>query len=197
MIEQLTGAVADYGALALFLILLVNCVGVPFPTSLLMLAAGSAAAQGQMEAGPVLLAGIAGAVAGDQLGYALGRGGGEPALSALSRRFGLGPAIGRARGFMDRWGGPSVFLTRWLFSPVGPYVNLVAGATRLSWARFTLWGALGEGVWVLGYVGLGYVFSRHVAALAQMLGDFTWFAVFGAAAAFLGWKAAGYLRAAR
>lgn len=196
MTEWLAAAIADYGAAALFMILMVNCVGVPFPTSLLMLAAGSAAAQGQMETGSILLAGIAGAIVGDQLGYALGRSLGEPALATLSRRFGLGPAIGRARVFMGRWGGASVFLTRWLFSPAGPYVNLVAGAAQMSWARFSLWGAMGEGVWVLGYMALGYAFSRHVQTLAAMLGDLTWFAVFTAAAAFLGWKAVGYLRPA-
>jgi len=192
--EALMLFVSEYGALALFVILAINCLGVPFPTSLIMLAAGSLVEQGEMALFAVIAGSIAGAVAGDQLGYFIGRLGGDRAARPLAVRLKAGAAIARAEAFMQKWGGIGVFLTRWLLSPLGPYVNLVAGMTRYSWPSFSFWGLLGESLWVVGYVMLGVTFSRSVQNLASLLGSFTWFLVFAAATLLLGWKVIGFLR---
>jgi membrane-associated protein len=183
--------VADYGAIGLAVILAVNCLGVPFPASLLMLAAGALAARGDMDLWPLLGFSLAGAVVGDQGGYALGRWGGQPAIDLAARRFHAGDSAERAARFVHRWGGGGVFFTRWLLSPLGPYVNLASGAVRYPWLRFLGWGAAGEAIWVTGYVGLGHVFSSRVQQVAGFLGDFTWFLVGAALSAGLGyalWK---------
>ena len=197
MTEALMLFVSEYGALALFVILAINCLGVPFPTSLIMLAAGSLVEQGEMALLPVLAGSIAGAVAGDQLGYLIGRFGGDRAARPLAARLKAEAAIARAEAFMQKWGGIGVFLTRWLLSPLGPYVNLVAGMTRFSWPSFSFWDFLGESLWVVGYVMLGVTFSRSVQNLASVLGSLTWFLVFAAATLFLGWKVIGFLRRRR
>ena len=186
MIELLMDAVGDWGAPALFALLAVNCFGVPFPMSLLLLAVGAIVADGDLDAVTVLLSGIAGAIVGDQAGYWLGRVGGRPAMAAAARRFALAGAMERAEAFSRRHGAPGVFLTRWLLSPLGPYVNIVAGTTHMPWPAFTAWGALGEAVWVGIYVGLGAAFSDAVPALADLLGNATWFLVALAATLGLG-----------
>ena len=197
MTEALVFFVSEYGALALFVILAVNCIGIPFPTSLIMLAAGSLVEQGEMALFAVIASSIAGAVFGDQLGYFIGRLGGDKVARPLAARLKVGAAIARAEGFMLKWGGTGVFLTRWLLSPLGPYVNLVAGMTRYSWLRFSFWDLLGESLWVVGYVMLGVTFSRSVQNLASVLGNFTWFLVFAAATIFLGAKVIGFLHRRR
>jgi membrane-associated protein len=195
--EALMLFVSEYGALALFVILAVNCVGIPFPTSLIMLAAGSLVEQGEMTLPAVIAGSIAGAVFGDQLGYFIGRLGGDSVARPLAARLRAGTAIARAEAFMQKWGGIGVFLTRWLLSPLGPYVNLVAGMTRYSWLSFSFWDLLGESLWVVGYVMLGVTFSRSVQSLASVLGNLTWFLVFAAATLFLGWRVIGFLHRRR
>ncbi len=71
---------------------------------------------------------------------------------ASSRRAAL---MGKATGYLRDRGALAVFLSRWLFSPLGPYVNFAGGAARLDWGRFTWAGIAGETVWVALYVGLG------------------------------------------
>ena len=66
---------------------------------------------------------------------------------------------------MDARAGCTVFLSRWLVSALGPYVNLAAGAARVGWARFTLAAIAGEAVWVGMYVGLGFVFAARIDAI--------------------------------
>lgn len=172
--------VEDFGGPALFVILAVNCLGVPFPTSLIMLAIGALAAQDQWPLTTFLGWGILGAVAGDQLGYLLGRLG-FGLIAAQSTKYAwLSSVLRSAESFEGRWGDLGIFLSRWLFSPLGPYVNLFAGMTAYSWVRFTMWDIAGESVWVGIYMGLGVAFSRSVQNLADLLGDLTWMVVFGA-----------------
>lgn len=187
MIDQLMAAVGAWGAPALSVILAINCLGLPFPTSLLLLAVGAIAADGGLSATSVLAWGIGGAVAGDQAGYWAGRVGGRGAIRAVSARFHLGAALARAEAVSERWGAVGVFLTRWLLSPVGPYVNLVAGVGRMPWTLFTVWGLLGEVIWVALYTGLGYAFADSIPAAADLLGTATWFLLAAAATAALGW----------
>jgi membrane protein DedA with SNARE-associated domain len=103
--------------------------------------------------------------------------------------------IAKARGLLDRHGGAAVFLSRWLFSPLGPYVNLVTGAARMPWLRFALWDALGEGVWVALYLGLGYTFGSQIEAVAELAANFSGILAAGAVALGLGLWLRALLRA--
>ena len=55
----------------------------------------------------------------------------------------------------------------------------------MPWLAFSLVGALGEVVWVFGFVMLGYAFSQSILAISARLGDLAWFLAEGAIAIFL------------
>jgi membrane protein DedA with SNARE-associated domain len=94
--------------------------------------------------------------------------------------------LAQARGALARRGWVTVYLTRWLFSPLGPYVNLLTGAAGMGWWRFTLADLAGEATWVIVYVGLGWAFAGQVAALGATLGNLTGALTAGAVAVLLG-----------
>jgi len=191
MTDFLLAMVPDYGAIVLMIVTFLSCLALPVPASLLMLAGGAFAAGGDLALSATMAGAFAGAVSGDQTGFALGRWGqgaidrftrGKPKRRAL---------VDRAHAFSLRWGGPGVFFSRWLVSPLGPYVNFLSGASRLNWFHFTLFGALGEAVWVCLYVGLGYSFSGQIEAVADILGNLSGSLAAGLVTLFLGmflWK---------
>jgi membrane-associated protein len=185
MTETLLELVPTYGPLAVFAATLLGCFGFPIPGSLVLLAAGSFAASGDMALATVLVGGLAGAIIGDQAGYWLGAYGGEAIVQRLSRRPRSAAALGAARAFTLRWGRLGVFLSRWLVAPLGPPINLVTGMLGMSWLAFSLVGALGEVVWVFGFVALGFAFSQSILAISALLGDLAWFLAAGAVAIFL------------
>jgi membrane protein DedA with SNARE-associated domain len=193
MNDALFQLVSHYGVAVIFAATFLSCLAVPVPTSLLMLAGGAFVASGDLSAGPVMLAALAGAVLGDQAGFRIGRSGAGLVARLESRERGAA-LLAEARGFVARWGGVGVFLSRWLFSPLGPYVNFVGGAAGIGWRRFSAWGIMGETVWVAIYVGLGYLFAGHITEIADILGNAMAFLAAGAAALILG---AMLLRAAR
>lgn len=171
MTDALLALVPQYGAALLMVVTFLSCLALPVPASIMMLTGGAFAAGGDLSLLSVGGAAFAGAVAGDQAGYAIGRFGEgwiDRQTRAHPRRLAL---LERARAFSRRWGGPGVFFSRWLVSPLGPYVNFLSGAADVGWRRFALWAMAGEAVWVGLYVGLGYGFASRLEAVAEILGN--------------------------
>jgi len=188
MKEQVLAAVASYGLPALFAIVAVAAVGVPLPVTLLLIVTGSLAAQGVMNFWSAIAIAAAGSVAGDQIGYAVGRWGGGALVAWLSRMIGSPDRIRELDAKAKRWGGAGVFFSRWLVAPLGPWINLASGAADYSWLRFTLWDFLGESFGAGLFIWLGRVFSDRVQEVGAILGDLTWAILGLLAAVFLGWK---------
>lgn len=170
MTEALLSLVTDYGALALMLTTFLSCLALPVPASLAMLAAGGFVTAGDLSGPAVLSAALAGAVLGDQAGYLVGRFGAGP-LERLSAHPTRGAMLRSAANDLRNRGLSVVFFSRWLVSPLGPYVNFAAGATGLSWRKFLLADIAGEVTWVVIYVGLGMLFAGNITLLADLLGN--------------------------
>lgn len=171
MTDWLLGLVPQYGLWLLAATTFLSCLALPFPASILMLTAGGFAAAGDLSLVLAFLAAAVGGIAGDQLGYWAGRGFGATVLARLRADPGRDRLLAKADALMDRRGLMAVFLTRWLLSPMGPYVNVIAGSTHYGWPRFTAAGVAGESVWAALYVGAGYVFAGNVEAASQALGS--------------------------
>ena len=159
-------------------------------------AAGSFAQFGELKLWQVLAVGSVGSVLGDQIGYVLGRWGG-PAVKRLSQRIGGTAKVKQAEDFTRRWGASAIFFTRWLVTPLGPWLNLTSGMAAYPWAKFLLWDVIGETLWVVIYVCLGKLFSDSVQSLVEILGSLTWVIVGLVVAALLGWQLLQYLRPIR
>jgi membrane protein DedA with SNARE-associated domain len=104
----------------------------------------------------------------------LGAFGSDGAVQRLTRRRQVATALEAARVFTLRWGSLGVFVSRWLVAPLGPPINLTAGLLGTPWLAFSIVGALGEVVWVCGYIALGYFFGQSIAAIAALLSDLAW-----------------------
>jgi membrane-associated protein len=188
MSEQVLAALALYGAPALFAIVAIAAVGVPLPVTLILIVTGSLAAQGAMNVWLAIAIAAVGSVAGDQVGYAIGRWGGKRLVTRISRLIGSAERIAEMDAKAKKWGGAGVFFSRWLVAPLGPWINLASGAAKYSWFRFTLWDFLGESFGAGLYIWLGLVFNDRVQEVGAILGDLTWAIVGVLTAAFIGWK---------
>ncbi|HEV7745655.1 MAG TPA: DedA family protein [Pyrinomonadaceae bacterium] len=192
--DQALAALLVHGLPVLFGVILVCSVGVPFPISLMLVAAGSFVEQGEMKLWQVIAVASAAAVLGDQIAYGLSRWGGRRLVNRLSRKLGVEEKIKQAEVFTNRWSGTGIFFSRWLVTALGPWVNVASGMAAYPWRRFVFWDVLGEVVWVVLYVSIGYAFSNRVQAIAEILGSLTWVIVGLTLTAILGWQVVRYLR---
>lgn len=171
MTDWLLALVPTYGLWLLAVTTFLSCLALPLPASILMLTAGGFVAAGDLVLWQVGAAAYAGAIAGDVTGFHLGRFGGAGLLERLGREPSRKKLIGMATAIMEKRGTVGIFLTRWLFSAIGPWANFAGGAIGYDRRRFVLAAAAGEMVWVGLYVGLGNAFAGNLEAANDMMGS--------------------------
>ncbi len=107
------------------------------------------------------------AIAGDSVGYEVGRRFGP----ALLRRLPSRPrrAAEKGRGFLQRRGGPAVFLGRFtaVFRAVIPGV---AGVSHLRYRTFLLWNAAGGLCWGTAFTFAGYFAGKSYSRVISVAG---------------------------
>ncbi|MBC7147257.1 MAG: DedA family protein [Thioclava marina] len=182
--DWLLAQVPVYGPWLLGLTTFLSCLAIPVPSSLMMIASGAFVSSGDLDLITVTSAAFGGAVLGDQVGFILGR-----KAERLLPRPGTkrGALIEKALAALRKRGSVTVFLSRWLFSALGPWVNLAAGLSGYAHRRFTMADVAGEAVWVTSYVGLGIAFGANLDAAADLAGNALGLMAAGAAAFGFGW----------
>ena len=171
MTETFFGYVSSYGLPVIAFAVFFSCLAVPIPTFAVMLSGGAFAATGDLVLWQVLAVAYGAAVLGDQTGFQIGRWGGARVIATLERDPKRAALIVKAQEAVAKWGGIGVFFSTWLFAPLGPWVNLMAGAAGMARPRFVLWDAAGEAIWVGVYVLLGFLFGSRLPELADLVGD--------------------------
>ncbi len=165
--DRVLSALSQYGSPALFLAVMVAAIGIPLPVTLLLVVTGSLVSQGVMNFWWAIGVASAGSIVGDQIGYAIGRWGGTRLISKCIALLGGPERFAQAEATARRWGGWGVFFSRWLVSPLGPWINFASGIAAYSWVRFVIWDILGEVLGVAFFIALGRTFSDRIQALAQ------------------------------
>ena len=122
-------------------------VGFFLPGDSLLVTAGVFAAAGKIPLlwllAPVMLC----AIAGDQIGYWIGRGAGKSLYSRKDSFFFRRSHLQRARGFYEKYGGKTVILAR--FIPIiRTFCPLVAGAAGMPYSRYLTYDIGGGTLWV-------------------------------------------------
>lgn len=155
---------ASYPAIAIAV--LIGAAGAPLPLNVALAAAGGLARQGRLDITLLLLVCAVAAVAGDCLGYALGRCGvrklplPQRAVAWLARS----RATALTNAPLPLQMGALVFFTRWAFTAPGPIVNLLAGARRYPSRSFLMFDATGEIVWCAIALLPGYLLGASGAS---------------------------------
>jgi membrane protein DedA with SNARE-associated domain/membrane-associated phospholipid phosphatase len=171
--DRILALIEHYGYLVVFFGVMLESTGVPLPGETILLAAGVLVQRGHLDLGDTIAFGIAGAVVGDQIGYWVGREGGRPFVLRWGRYLFITPErLGRAEAFFERHGGKAVFLARF-FSGLRVFGALVAGISRMRWATFLIYNALGGAVWATAVVLLGYFLGSSLSLVERWLGRAT------------------------
>lgn len=157
----LTG-MTTYGSLGLGLGLLLGALGVPVPGTLMVVVAGASVQQGVIDWSAALGFGLVGAVCGDNLSYAQGR----FFKKWVQRRLGQSAAWQTTRDKFEQYGALTVYLTRFLFTPLAIPANLIAGGSGYTFRHFLAYDVAGELTWLVLYGGLGYIFGSQGEAIS-------------------------------
>jgi membrane protein DedA with SNARE-associated domain len=159
---------ATYGYAAVFLFIAIESTGIPFPGETMLITASIYAGHThRLNIVLVIAFTAAGAIIGDNLGYAVGYWGGY----RLLRRYGRFIRLDKKRLKLGQYlflqhGGKVVFFGRFI-SILRAYAAFLAGTNRMPWWRFVMFNAAGGIVWAT-LVGTGaYVLGTQIHNLTR------------------------------
>jgi membrane-associated protein len=136
-------------------------VGFFLPGDSLLVTAGVFAGAGHMKLAELLSLVTLCAIAGDQLGYFVGRKAGESLYRRQDSRFFKKKHLERAHEFYESYGGKTIILAR--FIPIiRTFCPPVAGAARMSYGRYLAYDIAGGFLWIWSMVLVGYTLGRTV-----------------------------------
>jgi len=154
-----------HGYLAVVGLVLVEDFGVPVPGETVLILAAVYAGAGRLNVMLVALLGFLGAVAGDNIGFAIGHFGGRPLLQRYGRYIFLTrERIDRATGFFARYGGWIIIVARFI-EGLRQANGIIAGVSGIHWAKFLLFNSIGAALWVAVWTGVGYFSGSHINAI--------------------------------
>jgi len=158
-----------HGAVVVFAVVLGEQLGLPLLGAPVLLAAGTLAATGRFSLSLALFLALVACLIGDSVWYGLGRRRGASVLGFLCR-ISLEPdsCVRRTEDVFARHGARVLLVAKFV-----PGLNTVApplaGVVGMRLPRFIRWDAAGALLWAGAYVGLGYLFSTQIEAIAMGL----------------------------
>ena len=130
-------------------------LGIVVPGELALVLGGLLAHQGRVPLWAAVVAGAAGAVVGDSVGYAIGCRMGERLLAYLPRRLVDPRQVERATALLRRLGGRAVLVGRFT-AALRALVPGLAGLAGVPYRTFAVWNLAGGVLWATGFVLLGF-----------------------------------------
>jgi membrane protein DedA with SNARE-associated domain len=168
--HTIDGWLSSYGYLVVFLLVLVESIGVPVPGETALIGAALyAGSTHKLEIWWVVAVAIAGAVLGDNVGFSIGRYGGAKLLLRYGHKIHLHE--GRLKigiWLFRRHGGKVVFWGRFV-SILRTWAAFLAGANHMDWPRFLAFNAAGGVVWATLYGLLYYEFGATLRKLSTTI----------------------------
>ncbi|HSR22039.1 MAG TPA: VTT domain-containing protein [Candidatus Eisenbacteria bacterium] len=99
------------------------------------------------------------AVAGNQVGYAIGRRYGPKIFDRPDSRLFRQEYVDKTYGFFDKYGGRAIVLAR--FVPiVRTFITVTAGVGRMNYRHYTTYTLIGGALWGTGVTVLGYFLGQ-------------------------------------
>jgi membrane protein DedA with SNARE-associated domain len=164
-LEHLAPLLDHYGYLAVGLLVFVEDFGVPAPGETILISAAVYAGAGRLNIFAVVVIAIVAAMAGDNVGYLIGRTGGRAFVHRWGRYVLLTPErFERAEKFFVRHGGKVVTIARFI-EGLRQANGILAGTTGMPWSRFLAFNSLGAVVWVGLWAAVGYATGTHIGTI--------------------------------
>ena len=167
--QTIVAYIGDMGYWGIFLLMFLESTFFPFPSEIIMIPAGYLAYQGEMNVYAVVFVGILGSLLGALFNYYLALYFGRAFLLKYGKYvFIKESTLDKLEAFFTKHGEFSTFNGR-LIPGIRQLISLPAGLAKMNVWHFSLYSALGAGIWVIVLVALGYVLGSNQALISEYL----------------------------
>ncbi len=146
---------------------------IPFPSEAVLIPAGYLIFEGKMNLFLVFLFALLGSLAGAYINYFLAKTLGRKFLERYGKYFFIThETLVKLDLYFCRHGSISTFSGR-LIPGIRQLISIPAGIARMDLVKFTLYTALGAGIWAGVLIGLGYFIGENQALIKEYLKEIT------------------------
>lgn len=171
--QLLVDLIFDWGYLGIFIMMAIESSFVPFPSEIVLIPAGYLASQGEMSVFMIMLAALGGSMVGAFINYYLALTLGRTILQRYGKYFFIKEsALEKMDEYFDKHGAISTFTGR-LIPGIRQLISIPAGLARMNLVQFSLFTALGAGIWALILTLLGYFIGENQELINTYLKQIT------------------------
>lgn len=162
-LETFTCYFTQYGAIAIFIVVLLEYMNLPgFPSGIIMPLSGIWAARGNIDFFWVMVITLLAGVLGSWILYFVGYAGGSLILDKYLKKFPKHrAAIEKNFQMIQEKGCFGIFIGK-LIPMVRTLISIPAGVLKIPFVKYTISSALGVFLWNLVFVGAGYLLGDAV-----------------------------------
>ena len=174
-LDQIAAMASTWGYVFIFVFMAVESSFIPFPSEIVMIPAGFLAARGELslhaafpDLAVAIAVGLLGSLLGAYVNYFLSAFLGKPFLRRYGKWFFLSPAaLDRACEIFNRYGNLATFVCR-LLPAIRQLISIPAGIARMPFGAFTLYTALGAGIWTAVLALTGFWLGRTAGDITYL-----------------------------
>ena len=155
LIVILSQSISSWGYLAIFVLMLLDNLAIPFPSEVTLAFGGYLASQHKLGLAGVVIWGTVGSIIGSLLLYWIGLYGGREFIKKHGKKFFIKHEhLERTEKFFIKYGNASNFFGR-LLPVIRTYISLPAGFVATPIKSFTFYAGLGSLIWaiIISYIG--------------------------------------------
>jgi len=173
MAIYLVDAILGFGYLGIFLLMAIESSFIPFPSEIVLIPAGYLASQGEMRLDLIFLVALMGSMVGAFINYFGALLIGRALLVRYGKYFFISNAsLEKMDRFFEKHGHISTFTGR-LIPGIRQLISIPAGIAKMDLKVFTLFTALGAGIWSAILIALGYFIGENQELLTSYLHQIT------------------------
>jgi len=171
--QLLVDLISDWGYLGIFVMMAIESSFIPFPSEIVLIPAGYLASQGEMSVFMIMLSALGGSMIGAFINYYLALTLGRRLLVKYGKYFFIKEsALVKMESFFQKHGHISTFSGR-LIPGIRQLISVPAGLARMNILQFSIFTALGAGIWALVLTLLGYFIGENQELINTYLKQIT------------------------
>lgn len=171
--QILVNLIFDWGYLGIFIMMVIESSFIPFPSEIVLIPAGYLASQGEMSIAMIMLSALGGSMVGAFINYYLALTLGRNIIIKYGKYFFIKvESLEKIENFFVKHGHISTFTGR-LIPGIRQLISVPAGLARMNLAQFSLFTALGAGIWALVLTLLGFYIGENEKLINTYLREIT------------------------